>query len=84
MGVKSYSIASEQWGWLEYDLKRITSILREARTASKRWLDFWKETKNILFEFGWISYYSMNRVMYLFCLQHLSQPSVEMLEKLLL
>ena len=50
MGVKSYSIASEQWGWLEYDLKRRTSIRRDARKASKTWLDFWKETKSVLFE----------------------------------
>ena len=50
MGVKSYSIASEQWGWLEYDSKRRTSIRRDARKASKTWLDVWKESKNILFE----------------------------------
>ena len=54
MGVKSYSIASEQWGWLEYDLKSVhkrrTSIRRDARKASKTLLDFWKETKNIVFE----------------------------------
>ena len=35
---------------MEYDLKRRTSIRRDARKASKTLLDFRKETKNILFE----------------------------------